>query len=102
MTTQERKEALDRVVSNPILNGANVQFNLRKPFGILIEMKQKENWCTRQDSNLEPSDPKSDTLSIELRVHKRLESKFISDQQELQVQKPLLAPHLSDSRSLSL
>ncbi len=52
MTTQERKEALDHVVSNPILNGVNVQFNLRKSFGVLIEMKQKENWCTREDSNL--------------------------------------------------
>lgn len=61
--------------------------------------KDDHNWCTRQDSNLEPSDPKSDTLSIELRVREGLEIKFISDQQELQVQKPLLAPHLSDSRS---
>jgi hypothetical protein len=63
MTIQERKEALDRVVSNPILNGVNVQFNLRKPFGVLIEMKQKENWCGRQESNLRPTDSKSVTLS---------------------------------------
>gem|GEM_PF-4481039 len=34
-----------------------------------------KEWRTRQDSNLEPSDPKSDTLSIELRV--RCENRII-------------------------
>lgn len=63
MTIQERKEALDYVVSNPILNGVNIQFNLRKPFGVLIEMKQKEKWCDRKDSNLRPLGSKPSTLS---------------------------------------
>jgi hypothetical protein len=36
MTTQERKEALDHVLSNPILDGLTVRFELKKPFAVLM------------------------------------------------------------------
>lgn len=48
----ERKKVLDRILSNPVLNGVNVEFNLRKPFRILKEMRGDTEWCARQDSNL--------------------------------------------------
>ena len=52
----ERKNLLDMVLSNPVLNGLNVEFNLRKPFDVLVEMKGNTEWRTRQDSNLRPTD----------------------------------------------
>lgn len=40
----ERRMFLDKILSNPVLNGANIEFNLRKPFLVLAEMARKENW----------------------------------------------------------
>lgn len=48
----ERKKVLDRILSNPVLNGVNVEYTLRKPFAILKEMKGNSEWCAQQDSNL--------------------------------------------------
>ncbi len=53
-------------LSNPRLNGANVCYDLNLPFQGVAQLKLNEgseDWCTRQDLNLKPSDPKSDTLS---------------------------------------
>lgn len=55
-TISERKELLNMVLSNPVLNGVNVEFNLKKPFDVLVEMKGNDKWRTRQDSNLRPTD----------------------------------------------
>lgn len=35
---QERREFLDLILSNPILDGLNIQFNLKKPFTVLVQM----------------------------------------------------------------
>jgi site-specific DNA recombinase len=48
---QERRELLDLILSNPILDGLTVRFELKKPFAVLVGMKENVEWCTRQDSN---------------------------------------------------
>ena len=40
----ERREFLDRLLSNPTLEGVTVKYELRKPWGVLAEMKQTEEW----------------------------------------------------------
>jgi hypothetical protein len=35
----ERRNFLDKLLSNPILDFANVRLTLKKPFGVLVEMK---------------------------------------------------------------
>ena len=47
----ERRMFLDKVLSNPVLNGANIEFTLRKPFAVLAEMAQNDNWRPQGDSN---------------------------------------------------
>ena len=63
---KERKEFLSAILSNPVLDGATVRYDLKKPFAVLLKMAangEKEKWCSRRDSNSQPSDPKSDALS---------------------------------------
>jgi hypothetical protein len=42
---QERRELLDLILSNPILDGLTVRFELKKPFAVLVKMSEKEEWC---------------------------------------------------------
>lgn len=44
-STYERRELLKKVLSNPILDGLTVRFELKKPFAVLMKMKEKEEWC---------------------------------------------------------
>lgn len=52
----ERADLLKKLVSNPRVNGANIEFDLKKPFGILAEIAKSENWRGREDSNHRPPD----------------------------------------------
>jgi site-specific DNA recombinase len=44
-STAERADFIKRLVSNPRLNGVNVEFDLKKPFGVLAKITKNENWC---------------------------------------------------------
>ncbi len=44
MTSEERKELLDKLLSNRWLDGITVRYELIKPFQTLSEMKQDQNW----------------------------------------------------------
>lgn len=47
-SAQERKEFLNQILSNPILDGVTVRFELKKPFAVLLKMNEnteKEKWC---------------------------------------------------------
>jgi hypothetical protein len=50
-TPQERRDFLDLILSNPILDGLTVRFELKKPFAVLLGMKENVDWCTRLDLN---------------------------------------------------
>ncbi len=51
-SVSERKKVLDMILSNPVLNGLNVEYKLKRPFELLKEMKGNTEWRTREDSNL--------------------------------------------------
>lgn len=40
----ERRDFLNRVLSNQVLNGLTVEFDLKKPFQALMRMRQSEEW----------------------------------------------------------
>lgn len=50
-TPSERKMFLERVVSNPMLEGSRVRYELRKPFAVLAGMARSEDWRPLRDSN---------------------------------------------------
>jgi site-specific DNA recombinase len=59
----ERREFLNKVLSNPILDGLTVRYELKKPFAVLLKMNENDNWCSRQDLNLQPPGSKPGALS---------------------------------------
>lgn len=59
----EKKKVLDMILSNPILDGSNIRYDLKKPFRILKEMKGNKEWRTLRDSNSRPIGSKPTTLS---------------------------------------
>jgi site-specific DNA recombinase len=48
---KERRDFLDKILSNPTLNGANIEFDLRKPFATIAEMASNQSWRPLRDSN---------------------------------------------------
>ncbi len=50
-SAQERKDFLNMILSNPILEGVNVRYELKKPFAVLVKMSEKENWCPGPELN---------------------------------------------------
>ncbi len=51
MEVEERKELLNELLSNPVLNGVNIEFKIKRPFEILSQMASFKNWYTHGDSN---------------------------------------------------
>ncbi len=51
MTTQERRELLDKLLSNRWLNGVTVEYEIVKPLRTLAEMKENRNWRRERDLN---------------------------------------------------
>ena len=47
----EKVEFLKQVVSNPVLDGPTIRYDLQKPFAVLAEMSQKDEWRSQGDSN---------------------------------------------------
>ncbi len=50
-SAQEQRWFLERVLSNPVLNGSTLELCFRKPFGTLAEMGSNGDWRARVDSN---------------------------------------------------
>lgn len=44
-SASERADLIKRLVSNPRLNGTTIEFDLKKPFGVLAKINKNENWC---------------------------------------------------------
>lgn len=62
-STQERREFLNKILSNPVLDGLTVRYELKKPFAVLVRMVGDEKWRTLRDSNSRPIGSKPTTLS---------------------------------------
>ena len=50
-TLTQKLEILKKVCWNPILEGSNLRYDLRKPFATLAEMNEKAEWRPLRDSN---------------------------------------------------
>lgn len=44
MSPRDRREFLDKLVSNPVLDGVTVRYEIKKPFAILTQMAQNIEW----------------------------------------------------------
>ncbi len=49
---EDRRDFMEKILSNRVLDGLTVRYELKKPFRILAEMASSSNWRARQDSNL--------------------------------------------------
>jgi DNA replicative helicase MCM subunit Mcm2 (Cdc46/Mcm family) len=47
----ERVDFLKRVVSNPLVSGGTIRFEMKKPFAVLAQMASSSNWRLHGDSN---------------------------------------------------
>lgn len=48
---KERREFLEIVLSNQVLNVSSVEYRFRKPFETLVKMSRESNWRSQGDSN---------------------------------------------------
>ena len=48
---EARRGLLEKLLSNQVLDGPIVRYQLKKPFEILARMKETENWRPHRDSN---------------------------------------------------
>lgn len=62
-SAQERREFLNKILSNPVLEGLTVRYELKKPFAVLVKMAGNEKWRTLRDSNSRPIGSKLSSLS---------------------------------------
>lgn len=54
-TSDEKRLLLSFVISKIVLRDGNLEFQLKKPFDIILNGFKSKDWCPHQDSNLEPS-----------------------------------------------
>ena len=50
-SAQERREFLNDILSNQVLEGVNVRYEMKKPFVTISQMSGNENWRPHGDSN---------------------------------------------------
>ncbi len=60
---EERRQIIKLVLSNLRLDGENLVYDALKPLDVILKSSDQSIWCARQDSNLQPTDSKSGTLS---------------------------------------
>jgi hypothetical protein len=63
MNAPERREFLNKLLSNPVLDGPTVRFDLKKPFMWLVKNPENSKWRARYESNVRPSASEADALS---------------------------------------
>lgn len=52
---EQKRKLLTLIFANLEMQGATLCYSLRKPFDVLAELPQSEEWRTRRDSNPQPS-----------------------------------------------
>lgn len=55
MTTEEKREMVNLVLSNPKIKNGSIEYDLRKPFSMFSEVTDLEKWRSERDSNPRPS-----------------------------------------------
>ncbi len=54
--TSEKRELINFVFSNLSLRGKELEYTLRQPFDMMVNLSTRSEWLPRKDSNLRPSD----------------------------------------------
>ncbi len=54
MTTDEKKEMMNLVLSNPRLLNGTIEYDLKKPFSMFANVTDLEKWRGGRDSNPRP------------------------------------------------
>ncbi len=54
--SEGRRQLLEKLVSNPTLDGVTVRYEMKTPLAILAEMARGGDWRARHDSNVRPPD----------------------------------------------
>lgn len=65
-TIAEKKSLVNLVFANLFLNAEKLDFKLRPPFDVLVEIPKTKEWWAMTDSNCRPSRCKRDALPTEL------------------------------------
>ena len=60
---EEKRQLIKLVLSNLKLKDKKLIYKAQKPFGLILDHAKRQNWCARQDSNLQPTESKPGTLS---------------------------------------
>lgn len=53
---KEKRVFLNYLLQNPTVNGKNLEYTIRSPFNLALELASNPNWLRGQGSNLRPSD----------------------------------------------
>ncbi len=56
LSCEQKRDLLAELLENPQLDGTTVRYDLKKPFLVLSEMRESEEWRAREDSNFWPLD----------------------------------------------
>ena len=55
MTTEEKRELVNLVLSNPKITNGSIEYDFKKPFSMFVNVYDLENWRSERDSNPRPS-----------------------------------------------
>ena len=50
--TEEKRQILNYLLQNPTVKGKKLEFELRKPYNLVLELASCPDWLREQDSNL--------------------------------------------------
>ncbi len=53
---EEKRQLIKLLLSNVRLNGKNIDYDVQKPFDLMLECSDRQDWCARMDSNHRPTD----------------------------------------------
>lgn len=68
-SVEKKRRIINILTSNCVYQSGNIDVELKPVFAMILNSVKNEEWCAWQDSNLQPTDSKSGTLSIELQTH---------------------------------
>ena len=60
---EEKRQLIKLLLSNLQLKDKKLIYKAQKPFDLILDHADRQNWCARQDSNLQPTESKPGTLS---------------------------------------
>lgn len=60
---EQKRQLIKLLLQNLCIKGENMLWEVKKPFDLILNLVDSSEWCAQQDSNLQPTESKSGTLS---------------------------------------